>query len=82
MANDRLLLVCKCGQAVSIYKYYPSGGYETSERRQDWIDEHMKSCHSNPYGPDLGHVVPFTLRTETCVDGEIAHITDGVYFLK
>ena len=79
MANDRMLLLCRCGQAVSIYKYYPGGGYETTERRQSWIDEHIKKCHPSPFSHDLSGYVPFTLITENALDAGKWH--DGVLYI-
>ena len=81
MANDRMLLLCRCGEAVSIYKYYPDGGYETSKRRQDWIDTHMRTCHPAPFGSDLHGYVPFTLTTENSL-GIPGKWIDGVLHTK
>ena len=80
MANDRIILLCRCGQGVSIYKYYPHGGYETSERRQDWMTKHLKSCHPKPYDITLSGIIPFSLVTENSLAG--GTWDDGILYLR
>jgi len=60
MANDRLYLKCrKCPEMITLYKYYPNGGYCPSEGiLGDFIDTHVRGCFT--FG--------FDLNSERCFD--------------
>lgn len=53
MANDRLYLKCrKCPEMITLYKYYPSGGYSSLEGGLgDFLDKHVQGCFR--FGFDL-----------------------------
>jgi hypothetical protein len=76
MANDRIFLRCtRCLKHRLIYKHYPGpGGYATAgrplpdsgETLDQFITEHMDSCHPHRHGPDLYGFPLFDCVTECC----------------
>lgn len=66
MANDRVYLVCKCGEMQLFGKWFPSSGLtmkdDTPDRMMAFSNEHLVSCG------EFGHKIdrlPFRLATES-----------------
>ena len=54
MANDRLYIVCQCGEWNLLYKFYPMAGY-IKDGAEDWLNKHVLECGKK--GPALMSVV-------------------------
>jgi hypothetical protein len=46
MANDRLYIICPCGEWTMLYKYYPGTGY-IGEGAEDFLRGHALLCSRN-----------------------------------
>ena len=78
MANDRIMLLCRCGELRTLFKYYP-GLAESPDTVEGWADKHVGTCHPTPHGPDLDGFQPFTLHTEDIL--KVAEHVNGVWRL-
>jgi len=66
MANDRLYIVCQCGERTMLFKFYPSSGY-LGAKAQDFINE-----HSMKHARDICSPSTFSLYWENTA-AEITH---------
>lgn len=66
MANDRVYIVCECGEKILLMKYYPHHSYVYHpERLEDYLIEHLNQC--GEAGSKI-EKLPYVLMTETEMD--------------
>jgi hypothetical protein len=72
MANDRVYLVCTCGERTLLVKYWPVGGSQVWRGGEDampFFDRHLALCGEITPGATIGRL-PLSLKTEREVDSE------------
>lgn len=64
MVNDRVYIVCECGEMQLLLKWYPSGGSHVADddRVKSFMDEHIVLCGDIPH--TIKHL-PLKLVTES-----------------
>jgi len=63
MANDRLYIICQCGEWTMLYKFYPVNGYIGGDAER-FLNEHVLEHSSGPCSPSM-----FSLVWENKVHG-------------
>ena len=55
MANDRLYIVCRCGDWHMLYKFYPSNGY-IGDEAEYFLNQHAIECMTGSEMPTFNLV--------------------------
>lgn len=56
MANDRLYIVCQCGEWTMLFKYYPTNGY-MGANAESFLQHHSDSCAKGICEPGMFSLV-------------------------